>query len=82
MFVLRPKGKKILYDVVPIEIECSGEIIRKFPQIQTVDLTGGAPEMLYGFKRLAEAARATGKEVIVRSNLTIYFENACNVVTN
>jgi radical SAM/Cys-rich protein len=51
------------------------EIIHKFPQIQTVDLTGGAPEMLYGFKRLAEAARATGKEVIVRSNLTIYFEN-------
>ncbi|MFB8797014.1 MAG: arsenosugar biosynthesis radical SAM (seleno)protein ArsS [Microcoleus sp.] len=50
------------------------EIIRKFPQIQTVDLTGGAPEMLYGFKPLAEAARATGKEVIVRSNLTIYFE--------
>ncbi|MGB7708238.1 MAG: arsenosugar biosynthesis radical SAM (seleno)protein ArsS [Microcoleus sp.] len=50
------------------------EIIRKFPQIQTVDLTGGAPEMLYGFKPLAEAARATGKEVIVRSNLTIYWE--------
>jgi radical SAM/Cys-rich protein len=50
------------------------EIIRKFPQIQTVDLTGGAPEMLYGFKPLAEAARATGKEVIVRSNLTIYLE--------
>lgn len=50
------------------------EIIRRFPQIQTVDLTGGAPEMLYGFKPLAEAARATGKEVIVRSNLTIYFE--------
>jgi radical SAM/Cys-rich protein len=50
------------------------EIIRRFPQIQTVDLTGGAPEMLYGFKRLVEAARATGKEVIVRSNLTIYFE--------
>ena len=50
------------------------EIIRRFPQIQTVDLTGGAPEMLYGFKPLAEAARAAGKEVIVRSNLTIYFE--------
>jgi radical SAM/Cys-rich protein len=50
------------------------EIIRRFPQIQTVDLTGGAPEMLYGFKPLVEAARATGKEVIVRSNLTIYFE--------
>jgi radical SAM/Cys-rich protein len=30
--------------------------------------------MNYGFKRLVEAARETGKQVIVRSNLTIYFE--------
>jgi len=29
--------------------------------------------MNYGFKPLVEAARATGKAVIVRSNLTIYF---------
>lgn len=50
------------------------EIIRRFEQIKTVDLTGGAPEMLYGFKPLVEAARGEGKEVIVRSNLTIYFE--------
>lgn len=50
------------------------ELIHRFPQIQTVDLTGGAPEMNYGFKPLVEAARATGKEVIVRSNLTIFFE--------
>ena len=50
------------------------ELIYKFPQIKIVDLTGGAPEMLYGFKPLAEAARNTGKQVIVRSNLTIYFE--------
>lgn len=50
------------------------ELIYKFPQIQIVDLTGGAPEMLYGFKPLVEAARKTGKQVIVRSNLTIYFE--------
>jgi len=51
------------------------ELIYKFPQLKIVDLTGGAPEMLYGFKPLAEAARNTGKQVIVRSNLTIYFEN-------
>ncbi|NEQ21856.1 MAG: DUF3641 domain-containing protein, partial [Microcoleus sp. SIO2G3] len=50
------------------------EIIYRFPQIKIVDLTGGAPEMNYGFKPLVEAARATGKQVIVRSNLTIYFE--------
>ncbi len=50
------------------------ELIYKFPQLKIVDLTGGAPEMLYGFKPLAEAASNTGKQVIVRSNLTIYFE--------
>ncbi|MDY7006248.1 MAG: arsenosugar biosynthesis radical SAM protein ArsS [Cyanobacteriota bacterium] len=49
------------------------ELINRFPQIQTVDLTGGAPEMNYGFKQLVEAARTNKKEVIVRSNLTIYF---------
>ena len=51
------------------------KLIENFPQIQTVDLTGGAPEMLYGFKPIVEAARRRGKEVIVRSNLTIYFEH-------
>ena len=50
------------------------ELIHRFPQIQTVDLTGGAPEMNYGFRPIVEAARAKGKEVIVRSNLTIFFE--------
>lgn len=50
------------------------ELINRFPQIKTVDLTGGAPEMNYGFRPIVEAARAKGKEVIVRSNLTIFFE--------
>lgn len=49
------------------------ELINRFPQIKTVDLTGGAPEMNYGFKPLVEAARNQGKQVIVRSNLTLYF---------
>ena len=50
------------------------KLIDRFPQIQTVDLTGGAPEMNFGFRSIVEAARAKGKEVIVRSNLTIFFE--------
>ncbi len=50
------------------------EMIDRFEQIKTVDLTGGAPEMNYGFRPIVEAARAQGKEVIVRSNLTIFFE--------
>ncbi|MBE9141310.1 arsenosugar biosynthesis radical SAM protein ArsS [Nodosilinea sp. LEGE 07088] len=49
------------------------QLIRRFPQITTVDLTGGAPEMNYGFRPLVEAARGLGKQVIVRSNLTIFF---------
>ena len=49
-------------------------LIEQFPQIETIDLTGGAPEMLYGFKPLVAAARQAGKQIIVRSNLTIYFE--------
>lgn len=50
------------------------EVINRFPQIETVDLTGGAPEMNYGFRAIVEAARGKEKEVIVRSNLTIFFE--------
>jgi radical SAM/Cys-rich protein len=50
------------------------QLIDRFPQIKIVDLTGGAPEMLYGFKPIVAAARAAGKQIIVRSNLTIYFE--------
>lgn len=51
------------------------EILDRFPQIRTVDLTGGAPEMNFGFRPLVERSRALGKEVIVRSNLTIFFES-------
>lgn len=50
-------------------------LIEEFPQIKTVDLTGGAPEMNYGFKPLVEAATRAGKQVIVRSNLTIFLES-------
>jgi radical SAM/Cys-rich protein len=49
-------------------------MIHRFDQIKTVDLTGGAPEMHEGFRPLVEAATQTGKEVIARSNLTIFYE--------
>ncbi|MGB8701818.1 MAG: radical SAM protein, partial [Thermosynechococcaceae cyanobacterium] len=50
------------------------QVIQRFPQLETVDLTGGAPEMNYGFRPLVAAARGAGKTVMVRSNLTIFFE--------
>lgn len=43
------------------------------PDIHTVDLTGGAPEMNPHFRRLVRESRALGKTVIDRCNLTILF---------
>lgn len=40
----------------------------------SLDLTGGAPEMHPAFRRLVQAARAAGMEVIDRCNLTILLE--------
>ncbi len=48
-------------------------LLDRFPQIETVDLTGGAPEMNYGFRALVNRSRELKKAVIVRSNLTIFF---------
>jgi len=42
--------------------------------VQTLDLTGGAPEMNPNFRRLVSEARALGLRVIDRCNLTILSE--------
>lgn len=42
--------------------------------LQTLDLTGGAPELHPQFRQLVEDARALGVEVIDRCNLTILLE--------
>ena len=42
--------------------------------LDTLDLTGGAPELHDGFRSLVQAARAQGVRVIDRCNLTILFE--------
>ena len=43
-------------------------------RVQTLDLTGGAPELNGHFRRLVQAARALGVTVIDRCNLTILSE--------
>jgi len=42
--------------------------------IHTLDITGGAPELNPHFKYLVEEAGKIGRHVIVRTNLTIFFE--------
>ena len=48
--------------------------VLRHAQIETLDLTGGAPELNEQFRRLVSAARAMGVRVIDRCNLTILFE--------
>ncbi|WP_373082587.1 arsenosugar biosynthesis radical SAM (seleno)protein ArsS [Zhongshania sp.] len=48
--------------------------VLKARQIQTLDLTGGAPELHEQFRELVSAATALGVKVIDRCNLTILFE--------
>lgn len=43
--------------------------------MQTLDITGGAPEMNPHFTYLVRQAKTAGYHVIVRSNLTIFFED-------
>jgi radical SAM/Cys-rich protein len=50
------------------------DLIAASPAVTTVDLTGGAPELNPGFRRLVSAARALGREVIDRCNLTVLLE--------
>ena len=50
------------------------ELLAKEPQIHTVDITGGAPELNPHFRYFATEIRKMGKEVIDRCNLTVFFE--------
>jgi radical SAM/Cys-rich protein len=65
-----PKRTELMTkEVIELIIECIDEL-----GIQTLDLTGGAPEMNPHFRWLVEEARARGVEVIDRCNLTILLE--------
>ena len=46
----------------------------KASSIQTVDITGGAPELIPDFRYFVERIREMGRQVIDRCNLTVIFE--------
>ncbi|MBI2605077.1 MAG: arsenosugar biosynthesis radical SAM protein ArsS [Deltaproteobacteria bacterium] len=50
------------------------DLLSLSPDIHTVDLTGGAPELIPSFRYLVTECRRLGKEVIDRCNLTVLFE--------
>jgi radical SAM/Cys-rich protein len=50
------------------------EVLATSPRVETLDITGGAPELNPNFAMLVERARALGRKVIVRCNLTVTLE--------
>jgi radical SAM/Cys-rich protein len=50
------------------------DVIRFLPRVDTLDITGGAPELHPQFRELVSRARRLGKHVIDRCNLTILQE--------
>jgi radical SAM/Cys-rich protein len=50
------------------------QILERHPQITTLDITGGAPELHPGFDAFVERAVALGKHVMVRHNLTVQLD--------
>ena len=52
-------------------IDACLSVLRKNPEIGTLDLTGGAPEMNPHFREMVVAAREMDRHVIDRCNLTI-----------
>ncbi|PIR37834.1 MAG: radical SAM protein [Alphaproteobacteria bacterium CG11_big_fil_rev_8_21_14_0_20_39_49] len=58
----------------PETVERLLELLKKEPQIHTVDITGGAPELNPHFRYFVTEIRKMGKEVIDRCNLTVFFE--------
>src|SRR5260370_131470 len=50
------------------------EVLAASPRVETLDITGGAPELNPNFAMLVERARGLGRRVIVRCNLTVTLE--------
>jgi radical SAM/Cys-rich protein len=50
------------------------EMLERSPQLATLDLTGGAPELNPHFRALVRGARALGRRVLDRCNLTVLLE--------
>lgn len=54
-------------------VEACLDVLRR-DKIPTLDITGGAPELIPDFRRFVTEARKIGVHVIVRHNLTVMFE--------
>lgn len=62
-------------EIMPAEVaERVLALLAATPSVETVDITGGAPELNPNFRRLVTESRRMGKQVIDRCNLTVLLE--------
>jgi len=62
-------------EVMPDEVvEACLDVLARAPELATLDITGGAPELHPRFRELVARGRALGRKVMVRHNLTVQFE--------
>jgi len=66
-----PKRTEIMPQDVALRVM---EVLAKNPEIELLDLTGGAPELNPNFRTLVTEARRLGRRVIDRCNLSVLFE--------
>jgi radical SAM/Cys-rich protein len=67
-------GPKRTEVMTPSTVAAVVAVLAANPAVEEVDLTGGAPELCPSFRDLVRAARALGRRVIDRCNLTILHE--------
>src|SRR5271167_1023600 len=67
-------GPRRTEQMAPATAERVLEVLASSPRVTTLDITGGAPELNENFAMLVERARALGRKVIVRCNLTVTLE--------
>ncbi|MBI4514977.1 MAG: arsenosugar biosynthesis radical SAM protein ArsS [Deltaproteobacteria bacterium] len=62
-------------EIMPREVaERVAELLALSPAVETLDLTGGAPELNPSFRWMVSEARRLGRHVIDRCNLTVLYE--------
>lgn len=50
-------------------------LLKKSPSIETIDITGGAPELNPNYKKLVRNSRKQNLKILSRTNLTVLFED-------
>jgi len=66
-----PRRREMMSDAVVDQVL---HVLKAYPELQTLDITGGAPELHPRFMEMVSQARSLGRKVMVRHNLTVMLD--------